>query len=61
MTVAEPGIQGEVVTGTQGTGVKTPIAAAVAEITAGLEGDLQSPKDTMFTIGAKSSVVAASL
>ena len=61
VTVVEPGTQGEVVAGTQGTGVSTPMAAAVALITAGLVGDLQSPNETMLTWGAKSSVVAASL
>ncbi len=35
-TVGEPGTQGAGVTGTQGIGVKTPLAAAVADATVGL-------------------------
>ena len=50
-TVGEPAIQGAGVTGTQGIGVKTPRAAAVALITAGLAGELHMPKGMMFTIG----------
>ena len=49
-----PGIHGVVTTGTQGAGVNTPMAAAVAEITAGLEGDEHMPKVEMLTPGAKS-------
>lgn len=38
-TVGEPGAHGAAVTGTQGIGVRTPIAAAVAEATVGLAID----------------------
>lgn len=44
VTVGEPGIQGAVVTGMQGIGVKTPNAAAVAEATVGFAGDEHMPK-----------------
>ncbi len=37
-TVAEPGVHGAGVTGTQGIGVNTPLAAAVADATVGLDG-----------------------
>lgn len=50
-TVGEPTIHGAVVTGRQGTGVITPIAAAVAAITKGLLGELHAPKGVMLTIG----------
>ena len=49
-----PGIHGVVTTGTQGAGVKTPKAAAVAEMTAGFEGDEHMPKEPMQVMGAKS-------
>jgi hypothetical protein len=54
MQVAEPGVHGEVVTGTHGIGVSTPRAAAVAEATAGLAMDIHMPKVGMFVIGMKS-------
>lgn len=44
VTVGEPGIQGAVVTGIQGIGVKTPNAAAVAEATVGFARDVHMPK-----------------
>ena len=50
-TVGEPGIQGLVVLGTQGWGVKTPIAAAVAAATWGLAMELHMPKGMMLTMG----------
>jgi hypothetical protein len=50
-TVGDPGTQGAVVTGTQGIGVKTPKAAAVAAATEGLAGELHIPKGMMFTMG----------
>src|SRR5690348_4439069 len=59
MQVAEPGVQGDVVTGMQGIGVKTPRAAAVAEATEGLAMDMHIPKVGMFFIGTKSMMFAA--
>jgi hypothetical protein len=56
--VATPGVQG-VVTGTQGIGVKTPSAAAVAAATVGLAGERHMPNVGMFTIGAQSMMLAA--
>ncbi len=50
-TVGDPGTQGEAVTGMQGTGVKTPIAAEVAAATAGLLGVVHMPKGMMLVIG----------
>ena len=58
-TVGEPAIQGAGVTGTQGIGVKTPRAAAVALITAGLAGELHMPKGMMFTSGLLSIILAS--
>jgi hypothetical protein len=51
ITVAEPGTQGAGVTGTQGIGVKTPSAAAVAAATVGFASDWHIPKGGMFAIG----------
>ena len=51
MTVSDPGVQGDVVTGMQGIGVSTPSAAAVAEATVGLAMDMHMPKVGMFTMG----------
>jgi hypothetical protein len=59
VTVGVPGIQGAVVTGTQGAGVSTPIAAAVKAITSGLVGLEHMPKGGMFTIGLLSMIVPA--
>jgi hypothetical protein len=59
MQVADPGVHGAVVTGMQGIGVRTPRAAAVAEATMGLARDMHMPKGGMFTIGAKSMMLAA--
>ena len=56
-TVATPGVQG-VVTGTQGIGVSTPSAAAVAAATVGLAGERHMPNVGMFTIGAQSMMFA---
>jgi hypothetical protein len=56
--VGEPGTQGAV-TGTHGIGVRTPIAAAVADATVGLAIDMHMPKGGMFTMGAQSMIVAA--
>ena len=59
--MVEPGDHGADVAGTQGMGVNTPSAAAVAAATVGLAGERQVPKDGIFTRGVKSSVVAAHL
>jgi hypothetical protein len=56
--VGAPGAQGIPVAGTQGCGVNTPEAAAVAEITAGLLGELHMPNGIMFTMGAVCTIVA---
>jgi hypothetical protein len=58
-TVGDPGAQGEAVAGTQGIGVNTPKAAAVAAATTGLAGLEQTPKGGMFTTGIWSMIVAA--
>lgn len=51
ITVAEPGTHGAVMTGTQGIGVNTPDAAAVAVMTVGFVGALHMPNGIMLTIG----------
>jgi hypothetical protein len=51
ITVGAPGTQGADVAGMHGIGVNTPIAAAVAEATAGFAGDMHMPNGVMFTIG----------
>jgi hypothetical protein len=56
-TVGEPGVHGAVMTGTQGMGVKTPIAADVALATVGLDKELHMPKGMMFFIGTLSMIV----
>jgi hypothetical protein len=61
ITVGEPGAQGAVVTGTQGTGVRTPRAAAVAAATAGLVGVIHMPKGMTFAIGILSMILAAGM
>ena len=58
-TVGEPGVHGAAVAGTQGMGVSTPSAAAVAVITTGFVGAEHMPKGGMFTIGLLSIMVAA--
>jgi hypothetical protein len=58
MQVAEPGTHGAV-TGTQGIGVNTPKAAAVAEATVGFAMDVHIPKVGMLVIGIQSAIVAA--
>lgn len=50
-TVGLPGAQGAAVTGIQGIGVSTPIAAAVAAATVGLAGELHMPKGVIFIMG----------
>lgn len=52
-------IHGAGVTGTQGMGVRTPSAAAVAEATTGFAMDRHMPKGTMFTIGLLSRMLPA--
>jgi hypothetical protein len=44
-------------TGTQGMGVRTPIAAAVAEATVGLAIDWHIPKGAIFTMGLLSMML----
>lgn len=50
-TVGEPGVQGAVVAGIHGMGVKTPNAAAVAAMTVGFAGLMHMAKGMIFTIG----------
>lgn len=59
-TVGDPGAHGAAVTGTQGMGVRTPNAAAVAAATVGLEGELHMPNGGMLEMGMLSMMVAAS-
>jgi hypothetical protein len=58
-TVGAPTIQGATVTGTQGMGVRTPNAAAVAAATVGLESVVHILNGGILAIGAKSIIVAA--
>ncbi len=51
-------IHGEVITGMQGIGVRTPIAAAVAVATIGFVMVVHIPKGLIFSKGAKSFIVA---
>jgi len=60
-TVGAPGVQGAGVTGTQGIGVNTPIAAAVADATAGLAKLVHIPNGMMFTNGLLSMTLAAAM
>ena len=50
-TVGAPGTHGAVVIGIHGMGVRTPIAAAVAEATIGFAGDMHMPNGMIFTMG----------
>jgi hypothetical protein len=59
MTLAAPGVHGEVVTGTHGAGVKAPSLAAVAAATVGFDIVPHIPKVGMFTIGANAWMLAA--
>ena len=59
MIVGFVGIQGDTTTGIQGIGVKTPRAAAVADATIGFDKVEHIPNGIMFSIGMKSTVVAA--
>ena len=60
MTVGDPGAQGAVQAGTQGWGVKTPDAAAVAAATVGLDMELHIPK-VMGSLGISMMVAASAL
>lgn len=55
------GAQGAVITGTQGIGVSTPIAAEVADATVGLASDWHMPKGMMFVMGIISMIFAISI
>jgi hypothetical protein len=61
ITVGEPGDQGAGVTGTQGTGVRTPMAAEVAAATAGFVGVVHIPNGITLTIGAFARMFAAGI
>ena len=52
------GTQQEAIAGTQGIGVKTPKAAAVAAATVGFARDIHIPKVGIFTSGTKSALLA---
>ena len=56
-----PGIHGAAITGTQGIGVSTPMAAAVADATVGLAIDWHIPNGMMFAIGLLSMMFAIGL
>ncbi|KVD67915.1 hypothetical protein WI88_33210 [Burkholderia ubonensis] len=58
-TVGAPGTHGAAMTGTQGIGVSTPIAAAVAAATAGFAGELHMANVGIFKSGLESITVAA--
>ena len=60
VTVGDPGAQGAV-TGTQGVGVKTPLAAAVAEAVVGLVSDEHIPNVGIFVTGIASRILAATI
>lgn len=60
-TVGLPGAHGAAVTGTQGMGVSTPNAAAVAEATVGLAMLMQTPKVGILTMGLLSMMLAAGM
>ncbi len=51
ITVGAPGVHGAAITGMHGCGVKTPIAAAVAAATYGLEGVMHMPNGGMLAMG----------
>ena len=55
------GTHGPMGVGTQGIGVSTPRAAAVADATDGFAKELHIPKGGMFVIGTTSVIVAAGL
>ncbi len=53
------GVHGATTTGTQGIGVSTPSAAAVAAATVGFASDWHMPNGTMFAPGAMSVMLAS--
>ena len=59
MTFVAPGVQGDVVTGTHGAGVKAPSLAAVAAATVGFDIVPHMPKVGMLTMGANAWMFAA--
>jgi hypothetical protein len=59
MTVMAPGIHGAGITGIHGIGVSTPMAAEVAEMTAGLATLRHIPKGKILTMGLLSMMFAA--
>jgi hypothetical protein len=59
MTLAAPGVHGDVVTGTHGAGVNAPSLAAVAAATVGFDMVPHIPNVGMLTIGAKAWMLAA--
>ena len=58
VTVGDPGVHG-IVTGTQGVGVKTPLAAAVALAVVGLASDEHVANGGIFVTGIESRILAA--
>jgi hypothetical protein len=58
-TVDAPGVHGAGVAGTQGIGVSTPRAAAVAAVTTGLAMEEHVPNGETFSSGTLSIMVAA--
>lgn len=60
-TVGFEDIHGDAMTGTHGTGVKTPAAAAVADATAGFERVVHIPHDITFISGTISDTEAAGI
>ena len=50
-TVGDPGAHGAGTTGMQGVGVRTPIAALVADAVVGFARLAHTPNGMMFTIG----------
>jgi hypothetical protein len=61
VVVLEAGLQGAAITGRQGIGVCTPMAAAVAAITMGFVEELHMPKVMILTRGVTIIVVATGM
>lgn len=59
VTVGALGVPGGVVTGIQGMGVSTLIAAAVAAATDRFAGDMHTPSGIIFTRGTSSMIFAS--
>ena len=59
MIVGAIGVHVPAITGTQGIGVSTPNAAAVAAATVGFAIDMHMPKGIMLTHGLQSMILAA--